>query len=537
MGDIKSKSPAGEIAAIALVIGIGLWSVWPAVVRPGGVADYGKDGVLLIWIMNQTINRLPSGVISGGGKGLFDGNIFYPYKHVLAYSELQMVSALWAWLPVKLTGNPAVAAGTVMVLGQVLTMAVVYGWWRKMTGNRWAAAAGAVALGMSQVRWHYQVHLQMWSMQYWLAGVWLVSSWTADKKTWKLYTGVTLLGVQAWESILPVYFALVVLSAQYSVLKIRLPINKILTGGLLFGMVAFSPLRAYWAVSREMGFVRTIRDAAHGGMSVNELGERFASPGLYVLLAVSLLIIFNQIQRSKYKKDSLWLGIVLIISLVMAMGPVLKWQDKTVKIGGRYPVPLPYAAAYYLVPGIQAFRVPSRWLWVSAWAASGLIALSLKSFQSNPNLKIRKIIGMFGVMAVAVTGGTRLTNYRNLLKPAEYPAVYRWLGKQPGKVIVELPAGDENIEPDRMLYSLKHGKYLLNGYSGFVPPEREKLLEKLNQEWPSPETDALLRNIGVDYVIVNKLMTNFKFSIFNQIPNLNNVIILYDDENNRVYKL
>ena len=201
---------------------------------------------------------------------------------------------------------------------------------------------------------------------------------------------------------------------------------------------------------------------------------------------------------------------VLIVSVILSLGPVVKWDDKTVKIGGVVPIPLPYAAAYYLVPGMQAFRVPSRWMIVAGWAMGGLIALGCNA-PSNPPLNLRggryggvkKTLGILGCLMVAIMGGERLTKYKILPTPAEYPKVYQWLKDQPGQVIVELPAGNENDEVERMWYQTWHGKKLLGGYSGFIPPERARFLEKLNKEFPSEETILELENIGVDYVIVH----------------------------------
>ena len=518
---IEVKSWRGEAAAILLVVVVAIWSVWPVVLRPGRVADFGKDGELIIWIVNQSIQKLHFGNTWGREGSFFDGNIFYPYKNVLAYSDMFIVSAFWGMVPVWLTGDPAAVSGAIMTLGQVLTMLIVYLWWRQMTGKKWAAMVGVIALGLSQIRWHYQVHLQMWSMQYWLVASWLVISWLEEskrKKTWKLYLGAGILGMQVWESVLPVYFAGLILGAwiifNFKFLILNQFFNSemlknILLAVLVFGMVAFLPMRVYRQVSRDFNFTRSIREAANGGMSIDDLWGRFFSPGLYLLLLVAIVKISKteflnpkQIPNPKsqhYQKETKWLAAVLIMGLVMAMGPVVKWQGDTVKIAGKYPIPLPYAAAYYLVPGMPAFRTPSRWIWVAAWAASGLIAIAIAQTQ-NSKFKIQNL-GIIAAMVVAVVGGTGLTDYRDVPKPEEYPSVYQWLSVQPGRVIVELPAGDENVEADRMLFSLVHGKNLLNGFSGFMPPERRRFLDKLNQEWPSESTTEELKRLGVDWVV------------------------------------
>ena len=491
-----------KLAPIVVILAVALWSVWPAVVNPSGVADFGSDGWFINWVMNRQRKNVSDYIRNPrlDFEDIFQGNIFYPNKNVLAYSELFTLSGLTAYITGFLSEEPGVVSGAILVLGQVATMLVIYLMWSDLTKNEWASAVGTVAFGLSQIRWEYQVHLQMWGMQYWLLSSWLLSSWLVDKKHWKLYTGVVLLGLQAWESVLPVYFAIVTLTI-FSIFNFPFGfawgkqfLKHVLISGVFFGVTVWPVVGVYRSVARENNFVRTIRDAAAGGTSVDDLVGKFASPGLYILLVVSVIRLFkSQISMSREAK---WLALILIFGLVMAMGPVLKWRGETVRIGG-YPIPLPYAAVYYLVPGMGAFRTPSRWLWLSGLAGSGLVAIAIGNFQFSifnfqsifklSNFQFRKLCGLGGCLLVAVVGGARLTRYAPLPRLAQFPAVYKWLATLPGKVIVEFPMGGDRRESERMYYSLLHNKYLVNGFSGFEPLGWK--------EW---------KDKGVDYVVVNK---------------------------------
>lgn len=371
------------------------------VINPARVADIGSDGKLLSWIMNHR------------GVG-FDANIFYPNKNVLAYSDLLKISGMATWPFVKIFNNPGVASGIALILGQTLTGLILFLWWKREFGNGWSAVIGAIVFLVSQIRFEYQVHLQMWGMQYWLFGSWLVGSWLTDKKNWKLYLGAVLLGLQTWESPLPFMFAVTVVGVWFMVYRRRVSLRHLFLAGILFLAIIFPVVRVYRGVSAEFGYVREIREAAHNSISVNDLWGKFWSPGLVVLLALSLL-------RRGMKREVKGLMLILVIGLVMAMGPALKWQDKTVKILSKYPVPLPYAAAYYLVPGMNAFRVPSRWLWLSGFAASGLIAAGLRDVNSRK--------GVVLVLVVAIMGGTRILKTLDLPSFDKIPEVYKWLAK------------------------------------------------------------------------------------------------------------
>ncbi len=425
-----------------MVIIISLVSVWPMVINPSRVPNYGTDGELLIWIMNQ--------------KKLFDGNIFYPYKNTLAYSDRMLLSQFTSRLSVLLTGNPGVAFGVNLVLGQVLTLVIIYLFWVYEFKNPATAVMGVAAFALSQIRMEYQVHLQMWNMQYWLLGTLLLWS---KPKPWQMVVGFILLGLQFWESPLPVYFALLVIGARYLVFRYKINKHHVL-GFVLMVLIIFPMARAYINVSREFGITRDIREAAHNAISIDDLWGHFMSPALFVLFLIALPKL--NLKDAKVKAMLL----VLVISFILALGPALKWQGNTVKIW-NIPIPLPYAVTYYLVPGFSAFRTPSRWLFVSGFAASGLIAFGLSKYRlSRPNFLL--------LMAIVFLTGKTVNNIRELPTPNSFPVVYKWLKDQPGQIILEMPRytwAQEDKLTYRMYYSLLHNKSMVDGYSGFTPPQ------------------------------------------------------------------
>src|SRR3990167_5133989 len=85
-----------KLAPLAVVAAVAVWSVWPVLVKPGRIADYGYDGWFINWAINQQV-KIISGCIRSPGdcKNLqFLGNIYYPYKNSLAYSDLHMLDAV-----------------------------------------------------------------------------------------------------------------------------------------------------------------------------------------------------------------------------------------------------------------------------------------------------------------------------------------------------------------------------------------------------------------------------------------------------------
>jgi hypothetical protein len=530
-----------KLIPVAVVVAAAVWSVWPMIKCPDCAANIGRDGLLINWIINTTGKNI-YGIFSGGSNGLFGGSIFYPYKNVLAYSDMHSLTALWTYPLAQVWQNPGVVSGLALVAGQVVTMVIIYEWWRKISGNSWGAAVATIAFGLSQIRFEYQVHLQMWSMQYMLIATWLIVSWIDDKSNWKLYAGVVLLGLQVWESLLPIYFAVMVIGIRYLMVRPKTNRREILAAGAVFGIIAAWPLMAYWGVSREFNYQRGIRDAANFSLAVNDVWGQFASPGLYLLLTVAVIRLLSVRTPSNpllnlrggseggVRKEVRWLGLVMIASLILAFGPVVKWGSKTVKIAGKVPIPLPYAAAYYVVPGYGALRTPSRWIWVAGWAASGLIAVGIGNFQfSIFNLKKATVWGGLLLVAVVAAGGKRTVGVRKIPDLSQTPQVYKWLAGQQGKVIAILPMYPDEREIERLPFSYVHGKYTLNGFSGFYPPPRLEEAARWTAGFPNPETLAEMKAYGTDYIVVEKSQISN--------PGERSLKVEYEDNNYRVYRL
>jgi hypothetical protein len=507
-----------------IIVGVGIFSVWKIAICLSCVADFGRDGLLLNWIINTAGKNL-YGLHSVGVGQIFDGNVFYPYTNVLAYSEMSFLTALWAYPWGQLLHNPGMVSGLALVVGQIATMLMSYLWWSKLSGDKWAAAIMAIAFGASQIRFHYQVHLQLWSMQYFLLALWWIYSFIEDKKKWKLYAGFILLGLQVWESLLPVFFSGLILFVWGWVYREELvrEMRTVCIGVILAGMVAAAPLLTYLNISREFDYQRSIRESAHNGMSVNELWERFASPGIYGIYG-GLLVYSIRRKKGLWQsgKERNWLLTVTVASLLLALGPVLKWDGETVKFFDRFFIPMPYGIAYYTVPGFGALRTPSRWIWMFAWGVSGLAAVGLaRALVQAKGLKTLIII-IF--MLFAFIAGTSIELVRMLPNQNLRPGVYKWLIEQPGNVVLELPIVNDDSQTEAMLYLLGTDKKLINGYSGFYPPERARSGNLINRSFPNQEAWNELKRIGTNWVIIDK--DRYVFSG----GGLNPELILYEDE-------
>jgi hypothetical protein len=475
---------------------LSLSAIYPFIGHLKGVAVDDADSLLMIWIYNQNIQKIPGNLIN-----LFQGNIFYPYKNIMAYSDLHFLSSLLAYISVKLTKEPSVSLSSAFIFGQLLTATVVYKWWEELTKDKWAAALGALALTVSQIRLGYPAHMQMWNMQYFIFSAYMYWKYRKVKKLRYLNIGIVTTALLVWESPLQVYFSLftgaVILLPEIKGILVNW--TRVLPAVFVAILVSLPVAFTYWSVSNEFNYQRTIRDAANFSIGPDDFFGPLFSPGLYVLALAGYITG----KLSLKQKNTRWLVMLLLTGFVMSLGPVLKWHSATFKIFGKIFIPLPYGVLYYILPGFGAFRTPSRWIWLAALALSGLIAYGISRAKDKKELLILGFI-------VAFLGGTMIKSVMHIPTINEYPKVYGFLKDQPGDVVIELPSYARSGSPKtkiefyRMLYSLKHKKHLVNGTSGFSPPEWEKLVSDVREQFPKDEAYMRLKKLGVNYVVIER---------------------------------
>src|SRR3989344_6340772 len=93
-----------NIAPYLFLILLALYSVWPVAAKIKSSLHIGHEDVLLTWIINENIEKIPNDI-----PNLFNGNIFFPYKNTMAYSDLFLPSSLISFFPVKMLGSYLVA--------------------------------------------------------------------------------------------------------------------------------------------------------------------------------------------------------------------------------------------------------------------------------------------------------------------------------------------------------------------------------------------------------------------------------------------
>lgn len=188
-----------------------------------------------------------------------------------------------------------------------------------------------------------------------------------------------------------------------------------------------------------------------------------------------------------------------VLAALFVMGPVIT-------VFGQEIIEGPYYLFYSFFPGFQGLRVPPRFsvllmlglAVIGAWGAAALAGKMSSPFRKRALFLLLGILITVEYISVPVP----LAQAEDLL---DVPPIYKTIRDLPGKAsILKLPMPRDKQyfrETEQMFYSVYHGKRLVNGYSGYFPPGY-KIIREAMESFPSEETFALLRDLGVDYLLV-----------------------------------
>lgn len=476
----RGPSAAGALRshwtiAAAVFALLAIVHTWPLVTEPGILSrnDNG-DAQLNEWIIAWIAHQLPREPLR-----LFQGNIFYPARDVIAFSEPLVVPALMVAPALWLGASPVLAMNLLMLIGFALTGLATYALVFRWTGDRLAAIAAGSLYAFNTHTLTRLPHVQALHA-YGLPLALLLADRLIAAPAVK--TAVALgacMAMMAYTSGYFVVFATVMIAV---VLLVRAAdwIRRIVPVASMFllaaataGILAIPLLIPYHRVAVEQHMVRPLAEASlysatltgylaasgrihfstwSAGFFANPV-DTFFPGGVAVLLG--LVALWYAIRRRQDRSKIAMIFAIGLAGFVLSLGPA---------------TPL-YAWLYAIFPPMQGLRAAARFgnlflLGIALLAAFGLANLR-RAHQD------RRWITAVAVAAVA------LVNLEALRAPFEYrrwggiPEIYKRLAREPGKVVLaEMPfytphAVFENAE--YVLNSTAHWRPLMNGYSGYTP--------------------------------------------------------------------
>ena len=463
------------------------------------VPDLG-DPLLSIWRMGWLHHWL-----QGDPRPLFSPNIFYPEPLTFTYSDSMLLPGLVGSGLMALGFHPVVAYNLLFVSGFVISGVAMYLLAVRLTGSPRAAFVSAVLFGFYPFRFEHYSHLELqWTM--WMPlGLLALHAFLRTQRL-KYALLASLCGVaQLYSSMyFAVFFCLYVIPVLglLAVLK-RPPLRRLwpgaLAGAALAAILAIPLAKPYLAAQARKGdrdigailsYSATLKDyvspharsIAYDGVLPHSEPERALFPGF---VAPTLAVI------------ALWppLGPVRV---AYAAGMLLAFEASRGFHGFIYP------HLYEWFAPIRGMRVPARF--------SLLVGMTLALLAAFGGIRLlarcRTPAGANGLFVLLLALMVFDLRAKLDLLPVwkDPPAIYAAVAHRPNVVLAEFPWWSDlpgvGAQFPLMYFSLWHWANMVNGTSGFEPPDYHSFIESIHRFPESAAIDALEAR-GVTHVTVN----------------------------------
>lgn len=504
-GSMRGWTRSHWMRAVAVSVFLTVLHTWPMATAPGTYSrnDNG-DTMLNEWIVAWVQHQLPRSPFD-----LFQGNIFYPARDTLAFSEPLIVPALLG-APVRLAGgSPVLVHNILLLLGMTLSMLAMYALVREWTGDSAAALVAGAAFAFNTHTLMRLAHLQ--AMHAYgvplalLAADRVIVKGRLRDAMW-LAVWMTVMAYTSGHVVIFAFFIIAVAllaRAGEWIGRARRVLAQFAVASIVAGL-AIAPLYLpYRRVAVEQHMVRTLENVTEYSAvwrgyvaSATRVHQwlwakpMFAEPidaffpGIAVLgLAVCALVFGGRDRR----------GRVVMLSAIGILGILLS-------LGTRTPL---YGWIYAIFPPLSAIRAAARFGNLFLFAMAALAGMGL--WQVRARLGPRAAAGV-GMAALALVTAEAVAAPFDFRKHEGIPGLYALVAAAPGRVVlVEQPfyppqAVFQNAE--YVLNATAHWRPLMNGYSGYTPATYRESAETF---WffPKPHAIGAMQRAGVTHVMVH----------------------------------
>lgn len=511
---------AQHIAAFAFFLAIAAWWLRPLTWRLGSHVTSTGDPLItawrLVWPVQWLLER-PAPFL--------DSNVLYPASAAFARDELTLGQTLLAGPVYALTHNALLAHNVTILLTVALSGFTTY-WvvWRLLR-NRTAGLIAGIIIAIAPYHLAQIDHAGLLAVQ-WLP---LVLYFLDRTLRYRRRRDAFLLGLFAFlQAIAAGYYAyvtafLIVAYLGYCCIMERrlLTARGLLHAGaaLVIAMALLVPIvLPFWRVASAEGFARsrtavevwsakprmwvaaTPDNLLYGRFSrrysLTWHNEVFLFPGL-IALALGGVALRGR-RRVRFRAAAL---VLALVGFILSLGPVLDLK----RVGGGR-LPLPYAALYRFVPGMDALRAPLRIAPLTMLGVALLAAIGWKQLAIGMRRRHWSRAATCGV-ALAVVAGM-LGEYATMpiptvavpqLDPAFTP-ITQWLAAQPPSIVLMLPNPRAAVA---MTLATATRHRFVNGEAEVRPPARRALFRRLSN-FPDQPSITALEMLGVDLVILDR---------------------------------
>jgi hypothetical protein len=489
------------LGASAFLVALTILLTWPQALYLGSRVAAHNDPLLSIWRLSWIAHVLPR-----DPQHLIDGNIFTPHVRTLAYSDATLLEGLiaapWLWAHV----NPVFVYNVLLLGGIVLSGVGMFVLVRHLSGNADAALVAAAVFTLLPYRILHFMHLELqWTM--WMP----LTLWAVHRlfETGSIRYGIATGALLVLQAISSLYYG-VFLGIIVAVLTILLaiadrgrfrralvPLGVGAAIALAAGAAYALPYVANTAVLgvRPRGEVATFSARLTSYVTAPQenwlwgwTAFRFDGDELRLFPGIAAVVLAALAAGLRRRR-----AIVVLYFIVMAVAVAFS-------LGFNNPA---YRFLYAHVWPMQGFRAPARFAILAGCALAVLAGFGFDFLQQRlSRTRTRSGLLIAVLVAIGIECGSAPMRLEEL--PRQVPDVYRFLRILDPAVIIELPILDWDLAPVYMYWSTQHWHRLVNGYSGFAPPDYAETLTRL-RGFPDDRSIERLRRLNVRYIVVHEV--------------------------------
>jgi hypothetical protein len=500
-----------EILLIALAgVALAILMTWPLATglsRLGRTEPTNADGQFSIWNISWVARTIVADPLH-----LFDANIFAPHKTTLAYSEANLLPGALGAPAWWLTRNPWFTLNVVLLAAFASAFVGAYLLLLYLSGDRGAAAAGAVVYAFCPYVMSHLSHIQLLFTGGIPLSLYCLHRLADQVETKRAVALGLTLAAQALACAYYGVFAGLVIGYATLLLATtrRLWTSRAWWQGiasaaaiaLAFTIPVFIP---FLRVQSDTGFARTVEDtarwsarpidylvsAAHAHAPLLEYA-RSVGPWLEVLFPGYLAVLLGAaglviaLRRRADRETALLYGTLGLLAFWSSFGPR----------AGLYRV-------LYSLPTFSFLRAPSRLGLLVTMVLALFASIAIRAILSRLTPGVRRVIGP--IFVAAAIADVAVFPIHWAVAP-EIPSGYAMLLHRARAPLAEFPFYGERIafplHAQYMLFSTAHWLPLVNGYSDVIPADFRKDAPILDS-FPSAEAFAALARHRVRYIAVH----------------------------------
>ncbi len=497
-----------RLVALCVFVALAVLHTWPLATNPAHLSrNDNADTVLNTWAIAWVAHELPRDPLH-----VYDGNIFYPERYTLAYSEAMLVQSVLAMPVLALGGSPVLAYNLVLLAGLTLT-----GWAFWLLILRWTGSVPAAYVSGSLAAFNAHVlvrfpHLQTQHPEFVALILFALDALIVRRRVRDAVVLALAFVLQALTSLYLMVFTIWMLvfavgarAAEWLRGDWR-RIVKLAAVAMAIAVVLLTPyLLPYWELHRINRFERSLEDArGYTGTWMDYLstgsrlyfplfGERYFNQTISCTFPgfTAILLVIAALARRETRSDPrVRMCVIAAIGCgLVSMAPQLSW----------------FPLLYRLIPLFWIVRVNARLgqivlLMIAVVAGFGMANL----------VRGRQRASRVAMTAVAMV----LVTVEVVRAPLGYepfvsvPRVYDVLAKERHAVVIEIPFWAPSVVQGNAPYMLASTTYwhpLVNGYSGFRPPSYDETYVAI-AGFPDPAALVALKQRGVTDIVVHRAM-------------------------------